>query len=77
MREAERHGARRIESGALRLVERNVERAEIVVELYPFLIDSQKRPHFELRRDDPKWYDFFLQQFEKVWADARQAHVTS
>lgn len=39
----------------------------IIVELYPFLTRYCDRPHFELKKTDGKWYDYFLNQYNSLW----------
>jgi uncharacterized protein YqcC (DUF446 family) len=41
------------------------------VELYPYKTPVDERPHFTLTQDKQPWYDFFTQQFEKFWKDAK------
>lgn len=39
------------------------------VELLPFNVSLHYRPHFYLtRREDKRWFDFFLNQFESLWS---------
>lgn len=45
---------------------------QVRVELYVYNVDVSDSPHFILTQDlDKKWYDFFRQQFNKLWKDAR------
>lgn len=45
------------------------ERAQAFVWLMPWREPSRRRPGFRvLRRDDPDWFDFFSNQFEKLWS---------
>lgn len=43
----------------------------IRVELYPYRNRLHSRPHFELEAArDKQWYDYYRQQFEKLWNDS-------
>lgn len=42
----------------------------IIVELYPYLVTSSDRAHFELVPSDGVWYEHFRNQFEAIWNDA-------
>lgn len=61
-----------VPSHALVLIDPNSREGIIIVELYPYLVTSSDRPHFELTRADTKWYGFFLDQYESVWREAKE-----
>jgi len=45
---------------------------KVQVSPYSYRIDSSDRPHFVLRNStDKHWYDFFVEQFDKLWIDAK------
>jgi hypothetical protein len=46
------------------------------VELYAYGISPGDRPHFVITQAYEPWYDFFTQQFERLWESARK-HKTS
>jgi hypothetical protein len=46
----------------------NPNKGKIFVWINPFQEPSEKRPGFALeKRTDAKWYDFFNNQFQKLW----------
>jgi len=45
----------------------------MVVELHAFKTPLTERPHISVSRlEDQRWFDFFMEQFEKIWADSMQ-----
>ena len=46
------------------------------VELYGFGITPISRPHFVLSKSNQRWFDFFIQQFEKLWEGAKEYTVS-
>jgi hypothetical protein len=50
---------------------------EVQVELFVYRRPSGERPHFILNQArDKRWYDFFVEQFEQLWNDARPHDVS-
>ena len=46
---------------------------EVQVEFYTYEGNPHKRPHFILKRDiDPRWYDFFREEFDLVWKQSQE-----
>jgi hypothetical protein len=52
---------------AMILVDPTLGRGQVIVELYPYLVTADSRPHFELRTSDAKWYPYFCDQFSSIW----------
>jgi len=46
------------------------------VELYAYGISPGDRPHFAITQAYEPWYDFFTQQFERLWESAREHRVS-
>lgn len=46
------------------------------VELYAYGISPGDRPHFVITQAYEPWYDFFTQQFERLWESAREHRVS-
>jgi len=45
----------------------------IIVEIYPYMLTSSERAHFELTRKDVRWYGHFLEQYQTLWnGDAKE-----
>jgi hypothetical protein len=53
------------------LVDPDRDNGLIIVELYPYLVTSSERAHFELTPSDGRWYKYFRDQFNSIWRDAR------
>jgi hypothetical protein len=47
----------------------------VQVELYQYEVAQSERPHFLLTRDNKRWYEYFWDQFERIWSDARPHEV--
>lgn len=51
---------------------------DMYVHLTPFRIPNDLRPSFQLSaRNDDKWFRFFSDQFEQVWAEAEHINLNS
>lgn len=44
----------------------------VIVEFHAFQTPPSNRPHIRLDLDDQPWFDFYLKQFEDVWASTKE-----
>src|SRR5258708_4881380 len=49
------------------LIDPLTEDGVIIVEIYPYMLTSSERAHFELTRRDVRWYAHFLEQYQTLW----------
>ena len=57
---------------SLLIIDPDKPHGEVQVELYVYEAAASDRPHFVLTQStDKQWYDFFREQFELAWQDAR------
>jgi hypothetical protein len=56
---------------SLTIFDPKLPKGKVRVELYSFNMAGPDRPYFELTKAiDKKWYDFFIDQFERLWQTA-------
>lgn len=56
------------------LIDPEADNGEIQIELYTYQRNTHERPHFILtKKENPHWYEFFLNEFRAAWGRSRNA----